>query len=84
MSAEHLRRSCRAEIGRSPMRHLAHLRMRAAATLLATDSCTIDSLAKRLGYASAFALSAASKRATGVPPGAYRAASLAGRPPPAR
>ncbi|MBA2482456.1 MAG: helix-turn-helix transcriptional regulator [Planctomycetes bacterium] len=82
VSAEHLRRLCQHELGRSPMRHLAYLRVRAACTMLALEEVDVASLAARMGYASPFAFSAAFKRIAGVPPTAYRTLLRAGKAPP--
>jgi transcriptional regulator GlxA family with amidase domain len=72
-SGEHLRRLCRASLGRSPMRQLAFLRMQHAAHLLATSDLKIDAIARVVGYANPFAFSTTFKRMTGFRPSHYRA-----------
>lgn len=71
-SGEHLRRLCRSQTGRSPMRHVTHLRMRRAAALLSTQSYTVEAVAQQVGYENPFAFSTAFKRHMGLPPSAYR------------
>jgi transcriptional regulator GlxA family with amidase domain len=61
-----------AEVGAPPLRHLAALRMRRAAELLATTDASLADIAASVGYANEFALSRAFRRLTGAPPGAYR------------
>jgi len=72
MSAEHLRRVCHTEVGCSPMRYVAELRMRTAATLLASESYSIGEVAEYVGYDNAFAFSTAFKRHAGIPPSQFR------------
>lgn len=72
VSPEHLRRLCNATFGRSPLRHLAYLRLRRGAELLASSRAKIEVVARLVGYDSAFAFSAAFKREIGVPPSKYR------------
>ena len=72
VSGEHLRRLCRLHQGRSPMSHVAALRMRQAMALLASESYTIETVALQVGYDSPFAFSAAFKRHQGVSPSEYR------------
>ena len=72
VSGEHLRRLCRQQGGRSPMSHVAALRMRQAMALLASESYTIETVAQQVGYDSPFAFSAAFKRHQGVSPSEYR------------
>nr|MDQ2687456.1 helix-turn-helix transcriptional regulator [Armatimonadota bacterium] len=71
-SGEHLRRLCRSQMGRSPMRHVAHLRMRRAAALLSTQSYTVEAVAEQVGYENPFAFSTAFKRSLGLSPSDYR------------
>jgi AraC-like DNA-binding protein len=71
-SGEHLRRLCRTALGRSPMRHVASLRMRRAAALLASEAFTIEAIAAQIGYENAFAFSTAFKRHMGLSPSQYR------------
>lgn len=71
-SGEHLRRLCRDQTGRSPMRHVTHLRMRRAGALLSTQSYTVEAVAQQVGYENPFAFSTAFKRHVGVSPSEYR------------
>ena len=71
VSGEHLRRLCKRYIGRSPKRHLTHLRMRRAAGLLASTDRTIEDIARAVGYENPFAFSTAFKRSMGLPPSAW-------------
>lgn len=71
-SGEHLRRLCRSQMGRSPMRHVAYLRMRRAAALLSTQSYTVETIAEQVGYENPFAFSTAFKRSLGLSPSDYR------------
>ena len=72
VSGEHLRRLCRRHGGRSPMSHVAGLRMRQAMALLASESYTIEAVAQQVGYDNPYAFSAAFKRHQGVSPSEYR------------
>ena len=58
--------------GDSPMRHLAKIRLGQAAGYLVTADLSIESIARRTGYASSASLSKAFKREFGVSPGHYR------------
>jgi AraC-like DNA-binding protein len=79
ISSEHLRRLCHQQMGRSPMKHVAYLRMRRAAALLGSGSYSIDEVSRLVGYDNAFAFSTAFKRTIGASPSAYRKKSrLAG------
>lgn len=71
LSPEHLRRLCRLATGRAPHAHLMHLRMKRAAELLVTTNWTLERIAEAVGYASAFAFSAAFKKVIGWPPSTY-------------
>lgn len=71
-STEHLRRLCQRQLGSSPMRHVAFMRMERAAALLTTGGYTIEEVALRVGYENAFAFSTAFKRFMKVPPSEYR------------
>ncbi|WP_171060043.1 AraC family transcriptional regulator [Streptomyces montanus] len=59
-------------IGMPPMAYLAGWRIDLAADLLRESDATIDSVARQVGYGSAFALSTAFKRARGISPQRYR------------
>lgn len=60
-------------VGEPPMSYLTGWRMALATDLLRDPGLTLTGIARRVGYASPFALSAAYKRATGVSPAAHRA-----------
>jgi len=74
-SPEHLRRIAHGEVGCSPMHHVAELRMRAAASLLASESYTVAEVAERVGYDNPFAFSTAFKRHCGVAPSRFHKSS---------
>lgn len=74
LSIEQLRVQCVRTTGRSPMRHVTHLRMRRAAAILAMHDVKLVALADMVGYRSAFAFSNAFKRDIGMSPRAFRAA----------
>lgn len=59
-------------VGEPPMNYLTGLRIALAADLLAEPEMTIGAAARRVGYGSPFALSAAFKRVQGVSPAEYR------------
>ena len=65
---EALRRLCVREFGRSPMRHVTHLRMRRAETMLRSTPCKLYTIAHAVGYENVFAFSAAFTRWKGRPP----------------
>lgn len=73
VSNEHLRRLCLHSLGRSPMKHLANLRIEHAAHKLATTNDNIDEIAAQVGYGSAFAFSNVFKKMTGLRPSHFRA-----------
>lgn len=79
MSREHLRRLCRRQHGRSPMRCVADLRLRRAASLLLTAPWTVEAIAHAVGYDNAFAFSTAFKRRFGASPSRYRHAEQSTR-----
>jgi transcriptional regulator GlxA family with amidase domain len=72
MSGEQLRRLCWRDLRRSPMRQVAFIRMRHAASLLASDFYTIEAVAHKVGYENPFAFSTAFKRVMGASPSGYR------------
>ncbi len=74
MSKESLRRACQQDLGVSPMRQLARLRMARAAELLAFTPDKLALIAERVGYADPFSFSVAFKRETGKAPSASRKA----------
>ena len=61
------------QIGEPPLTHLTRWRLAVAADLLAGSDLTLTAIASRVGYANAFALSAAFKRVHGTSPSDYRA-----------
>ncbi|MBB4933767.1 AraC-like DNA-binding protein [Lipingzhangella halophila] len=58
--------------GEPPMSYLTGWRIAVAGDLLRTTDATIESIARQVGYANAFALSVAFKRHWGVSPAGYR------------
>jgi AraC-like DNA-binding protein len=62
-------------VGEPPMTYLTHWRLSLAADLLVATDDAIDSVARRVGYGSGFALSAAFKRVRGVSPQQHRKAA---------
>jgi AraC-like DNA-binding protein len=62
-------------VGEPPLTYLAHWRMTLAADLLAErEAATVAEIARAVGYADAFAFSAAFKRIRGVSPSEFRRA----------
>lgn len=59
-------------VGEPPMAYLASWRIVLAADRLTTSTDTVESIARSVGYANAFALSVAFKRLRGVSPAGYR------------
>jgi AraC-like DNA-binding protein len=59
-------------VGMPPMAYLTRWRIDVAADLLIESDATIDTVARQVGYGSAFALSAAFKRARGISPQRHR------------
>jgi AraC-like DNA-binding protein len=59
-------------VGEPPMSHLAGWRVALTADLLRNPDLTLTAIARRVGYASPFALSTAFKRATGTSPAHHR------------
>jgi AraC-like DNA-binding protein len=70
-----LSRRFTALVGQSPMSYLAEWRLAVAAELLVTTDASVESVARAVGYANAFAFSTAFKRAHQQSPRAYRAAA---------
>ncbi|TDC54273.1 AraC family transcriptional regulator [Actinomadura sp. KC345] len=68
-----LARRFTALVGEPPITYLTHWRMALAADLLRSSDLTIETIAHRVGYGNAFALSVAFKRIRGVSPAQYRA-----------
>lgn len=73
MSAEHLRRLCTKELGRTPMHHVAYMRMQHAQRLLETSRDKLEVIAPQVGYDSALVFSRVFKRWIGCSPTDYRA-----------
>jgi AraC-like DNA-binding protein len=72
MSPENFRRLCQKHLGRSPMKHLAFLRIQHAMKLLNETDDTIESVAVAVGYQSAAAFTKAFRRWTGQRPSDLR------------
>lgn len=75
-SAEHLRRLCHQEMGRSPMHQVTYLRMERAAKLLVATRDKIEVIAAAVGYDNPFVFSRTFKKWIGWPPSDYRARQL--------
>lgn len=78
VSREHLRRLFQSHLGSSPMHHVTRMRMRQAATLLASTPTTVEVTAARVGYSDPFAFSVAFKRTMRITPSDYRHLMLHG------
>ncbi|TDE24995.1 AraC family transcriptional regulator [Actinomadura sp. 6K520] len=63
--------------GEPPMAYLTGIRLAQAADLLRESDATLETVARRVGYGTAFALSTAFKREHGVSPQEYRSAAPA-------
>ena len=72
LSAEHLRRVCRRELGRTPMDQVTYLRIQRAQELLETTGDKLDAIAPQVGYRSAVVFSRAFVRYVGLTPTQYR------------
>jgi AraC-like DNA-binding protein len=64
-------------VGRPPMAYLTEWRLALAADLLARTDATVDAIARRVGYRSAFGLSVAFQRVYGTRPSHHREAARA-------
>ncbi|MFE6777238.1 AraC family transcriptional regulator [Streptomyces sp. NPDC057702] len=73
-----LARRFTALVGEPPMTYLASWRVALAADLLRQTDQTVNAIARRVGYANAFALSVAFKRLRGTRPSEYREAGADG------
>ena len=60
-------------VGEPPMSYLTSWRIALAADLLRDTDATVESIARQVGYANAFALSVAFKRLRGISPSRHRA-----------
>lgn len=78
VSYSHFRREFRRVTGMAPHRYLARLRLDRARRLIGSSGVGLDELADRLGYSSAFHLSAAFKKEYGVSPKKWRAVAAGG------
>ncbi len=78
-SPEQLRRLCLRELGRSPMQHLAYMRMQRAQELLESTSDKLEVIAEAVGYDGALVFSRAFKRWVGCNPSEYRGQSTGRR-----
>ncbi len=65
-------------VGEPPMAHLTGWRLALAADLLREPGATVGAVARRVGYGSPFALSAAFTRVRGISPREHRARARAG------
>lgn len=72
LSAEHLRRLCLRQLGRSPMHQVTYLRLRRAAELLENTPDTVESIANTVGYANPFTFSNTFKKWIGCRPSECR------------
>lgn len=72
LSAEHLRRVCRLELGRTPMEQVTYMRVQRAQELLVTTDAKLEAIAPEVGYHSAIVFSRAFVRCTGLTPTEYR------------
>ncbi|MEU3852231.1 AraC family transcriptional regulator [Streptomyces sp. NPDC029554] len=77
-----LARRFTALVGEPPMAYLAGWRIALAADLLRRTDHTVGTIARKVGYANAFALSVAFKRLRGTRPSDYRAARARFEDPP--
>ena len=68
----HFRRAFKQHTGYAPWQYVLSLRLAHARRALASTDCTLDEIAARLGFSSAFHFSAAFKRACGVAPSDWR------------
>lgn len=73
ISGEHLRRLCLRELGRTPMEHVAYMRIQRAKDLLETTDDKLEVIASQVGYHSATVFSRAFARYVGLHPTQYRA-----------
>ncbi len=72
VSKEQFRRVCLGQLGRSPMQHLASLRIEQACHLLSSTSDKVESIARQGGFEKTALFSRALKRWVGRGPKAYR------------
>ncbi len=72
LSPEHLRQLCQREFGRTPMDHMAYMRMLRAKELLETTNDKVEVIASAVGYRIGTVFSRAFVRFVGVLPTHYR------------
>lgn len=68
----HFRQAFKLHTGYAPWQYMLHLRLAQARRRLAASDATLDEVAGRLGFSSAFHLSAAFKQAYGIAPALWR------------
>jgi AraC-like DNA-binding protein len=68
----HFRREFKTHTGFAPWQYVLHLRLARARRMLASGDATLDEIAERVGFSSAFHFSAAFKRSTGIAPNLWR------------
>jgi AraC-like DNA-binding protein len=73
VSRSALARRFTALVGEPPMAHLTRWRLSLAADLLEDPALTLEAIARRVGYATPYALSTAFKRTRGLTPAQHRA-----------
>lgn len=76
VSRSSLARRFTALVGEAPMTYLTGWRITLAADLLRETDDTLESIARRVGYGNAFALSVAFKRVRGLSPTAHRRSAV--------
>lgn len=84
VSAEHLRRLCLRELGRTPMEHVTYIRIQRAQELLESTDDKLESVAAQVGYRSSDVFTRAFTRCVGMPPSRYRERSTLGNAEKAR
>ncbi|MBX7121865.1 MAG: helix-turn-helix domain-containing protein [Opitutaceae bacterium] len=72
VSAEHLRRMCRKQLGRTPMAQVASMRIQRAQELLHGTDDKLDAIAPQVGYHTADVFIRAFTRTVGLTPTQYR------------
>lgn len=72
VSAEHLRRICRRELGRTPMAHVTYMRIQRAQELLESTDGKLEAIAAQVGYHSATVFGRAFVRCVGMTPTQFR------------
>jgi AraC-like DNA-binding protein len=80
MSRTAFGRRFRSVVGVPPIAYLSEWRLASAARLLRETTAPVATVARRVGYSTPFALSAAFRRKYGVPPGRYRELKTADAP----